>query len=242
VVTTKSQVQAAREWVDNQLPLLYEQHIADKIDTTTLQHLTPRRLDKPILTAASATYAEQLIKRTSYATNATNNNKQLNRPPRTRPTKPLVSFDDKSFPPLQQKQPEQTQTTQQPQLTTATSTASETAYDYRADLDRITKELETTMKTKFETAIAQLDAKFAQRLDQIEQKFERYMRQMEPFAKSYAAHQTTVETHSNDIGQLTKNLANFMHQVSEVLTRIPNIQFNTPAPPPPMLPRSVGQP
>jgi len=54
VVTTKSQLKAAQDWVDNQLPLLYEQHIADKIDTTTLQQMTPRCLDKLILTTASA--------------------------------------------------------------------------------------------------------------------------------------------------------------------------------------------
>jgi len=164
VVMTKSQLKAAWEWVDNQLPLLYEQHIADKIDTTTLQRLTPWCLDKPIL-------MEQLIKHTSYATNTMNNNKQLNWPLQACPTKPLVSFDHKLFPPLQQKQPKQTQTTQQSHTTMATSTASTPEYNYRAELDRITKELEMTMKTKFENAIAQLDAKFMQCLDQINQKF-----------------------------------------------------------------------
>jgi len=77
LVTTKSQLKTARDWVDNQLLTLYDQHITDKINITNLQQLTPRRLDKPILTTASATYAEQLIKHTSYNT-AQNLNKQLN--------------------------------------------------------------------------------------------------------------------------------------------------------------------
>jgi len=41
LVTTKGQVTAAREWTNNKLPELYQQHIADKIDVTMLQHLIP---------------------------------------------------------------------------------------------------------------------------------------------------------------------------------------------------------
>ncbi len=238
VVTTKIQLKAAREWVDTQLPLIYEQNIADKIDITTLQRLTPRRLDKPILTAASATYAEQLIKRTSYATNTTKNNKPLTRPPRARPTKLLVSFDDKEFPPLQKKQHAQIQTTQQSHTTTATSTASASEYDYRAELDRLTKELETTMQTKFEHAIAQLDAKFTQRLDQLEQKFEHYLRQMEPIAKFPATLQTAQDNQARDISKLTNIVANLNQKFEAILDRILTLQTVATSP---TLLRSVGQ-
>jgi len=41
IVTTKGQLTEAREWIDNSLPALYTQHVDDKIDVTTLKHLTP---------------------------------------------------------------------------------------------------------------------------------------------------------------------------------------------------------
>ena len=111
-------------------------------------------------------------------------------------------------------------------------------YDYRAELDRITKELETTMQTKFETAIAQLDVQFNQRLDQLDQKFERYFRQMEPLIKNYATIQTSQENHAHDFSQMTKIVANLNKKFDAILDRIPNTQSiaNSLA-----LLRSVGQ-
>jgi len=41
LITTKSQVQNARKWADDTLPALYNQHISDKLDVTTLQQMTP---------------------------------------------------------------------------------------------------------------------------------------------------------------------------------------------------------
>jgi len=200
LVMTKSQLKTAHDWVDNQLPTLYDQYIADKIDITTLQQLTPRCLNKLILTTASTKYVEQLIKCTSYNTTQ-NTNKQLNRPPRAQPSKPIVSFDEKLFPPLQQKQPAQTTTSQPSNSDMAMTTATSSTYDYHAELDRITKELETTMQTKFENAIMQLDAKFNQRLDQIDQKFEQYFCQMEPLTKNYAALQTLQDNHAQTLAR-----------------------------------------
>jgi len=37
LVTMKGQLTMAREWVDNQLLEIYQQHISDKLDVTTLQ-------------------------------------------------------------------------------------------------------------------------------------------------------------------------------------------------------------
>jgi len=62
----KGQVLAARQWADLVLPELYQQHIADKLDVTTLQQLTPRRLDKPLITSAATRYADNLKLRSSY--------------------------------------------------------------------------------------------------------------------------------------------------------------------------------
>jgi len=199
------------------------------IDITTLQRMTPQCLDKPILTVASATYAEQLIKHTSYATNTMNNNKQLNQPPQARPTKPLVSFNNKEFPSLQKKQSDQTQATQQSITTTTMLPASAPAYNYCAKLDRLTKELKMTMQTKFDNAIAQLNAKIIQRLDQIEQKFKCYLRQMEPIAKVSATLQTTQDNQAHDISKLTNIVANLNQKFDAILNHIPT---SKPLPPP----------
>jgi len=77
IITTHGQVLAAREWTDNQRPALYQQHIADKLDVTTLQNLTPRRLDKPLITAAATRYADQLKQRSSYVTSTATTSPQF---------------------------------------------------------------------------------------------------------------------------------------------------------------------
>jgi len=48
LVTTKGQLTTARKWVDDMLPGLYKQQISNKIKVTTLKHLTPQCLDKPM--------------------------------------------------------------------------------------------------------------------------------------------------------------------------------------------------
>jgi len=49
-----------------------------------LQNLTPRRLDKPLITAAATRYAEQLKQRSSYITSTATTSPQFRRPPKTR--------------------------------------------------------------------------------------------------------------------------------------------------------------
>jgi len=41
LITTKGQLMVTHDWVDNTLSMLYNQHIADKIDVTMLQATTP---------------------------------------------------------------------------------------------------------------------------------------------------------------------------------------------------------
>jgi len=65
VITMKGQLSDACMWVNVTLPEIYQQHILDKIDVMKLQHLILCHLDKPILTLASHTYANQLKQCTS---------------------------------------------------------------------------------------------------------------------------------------------------------------------------------
>jgi len=76
IITTKGQLMAARDWVDNTLPTIYNQHIADKIDVTMLQATTPPRLNKLVLTSSAFSYANKLKQRTSYVVNTNSSQKQ----------------------------------------------------------------------------------------------------------------------------------------------------------------------
>jgi len=65
ITTTKPHLEQAQQWIDHTLPSLYEQHVAEKIDAMMLKHLILRRLDHPILTAASTAYADKLKHQTA---------------------------------------------------------------------------------------------------------------------------------------------------------------------------------
>jgi len=207
-VTTKGQIQAARKWADDVFPDLYKQHIVDKLDVTTLQQITQRRLDKPTVTEASQTYADKLKQRMTYTPSTTAKPRQFARPPRARVQKPIMTFDEASFPPLNKNNNTNNVTTTATSTTNSTTSISTTTlnsttseenrtqapYNYRAELKRITEEIETTLKEKIETALTQLDEKFEKKLKQIEQNVEQKLQQLEPIAAAQVNLQTTQAT------------------------------------------------
>jgi len=251
-VTTKGQLQAARKWADDTFPEIYKQYISDKIDVTTLQQITPRRLDKPMVTEASQTYAEKLKQRMTYSNSSAAKTNQFARPPRVRTPKPSMTFDEASFPPLNNNTnntatatTNATSTANSSKSTASTSSNSitsaathETApYDYRAELQRITEEIETTLKGKIESALTQLDEKFEQKLKQIETNVDQKLQQLEPIATAQVNLQTTQANQARDIELLTKNMNYLMKQVANIADRIK--QF-TMVPNNPTLRSSVG--
>jgi len=160
VVTTHGQLAQARKWFDDVFPILCENNISDKIDVTMLKHMTPYRLDKPILMAAATTYAEKLKLRTSCMTTMTNCTTQFTRPPKAKVHCLVVSFDESAFPPQKKTNTQHAQNSHDTPPEKVLMTQQADTYDYKADLQRITTELKSTMKTKFETTLADLDAKF----------------------------------------------------------------------------------
>jgi len=212
VLTTKGQLNQAREWVDLQLPQLYEQHISDKIDVTTLKHMTPRRLNKPFLTTASTTYADKLKLRTSLISNTNPNLNKFNRPAPTRQTKPAdITFAEQA---KQQKQTTTTQSTAATNTQNATTTTSTTApFDYQAELQRITNEIENNLKAKFETAIAHLN----QTVVNLDKKFEEKLNQHIEKIQATQADKTTQDKHSSDLQLITKQLGYLVDQISQLL-------------------------
>jgi len=167
IITTTKQLPQAPAWLDHSLPLLYEQHINDKINVTTLAHITPWRLDKPILTAVSTAYANALKQCTSANPMPMDNKKQTAKPPCTPKTCLVdINFDDKEFPTLQTQTTPQTQTqstTEKVSATTSTGPSTPTTppptYDYKKELMHISNKIETTLKKQFKDVFTQLEHK-----------------------------------------------------------------------------------
>jgi len=221
IVTTKGQLEAARAWTDNILPDLYSQHISDKIDVTTLQKLIPRRLDKPVITAASANYAKQLQHRTSIVTATPTKQNQLNRPPRSRIVKPAdITYAEAT------KQQETRQTCTELTATAATTNLPQVVnqpepFDYQATLDRITKDVETTLKAKFDAAINNLQKSFANLEERVDKKIQHHME----ILKSSQADKDTQVTHTKRLEQMSKTLDYLVERIHLLLD---SEQYPTP--------------
>jgi len=217
VLTTKGQLATARDWVDNTLPVIYKQHIDDKIDVTTLQHLTPRRLDKPVVTSASLTYAAMLKQRTSYITTNAQKPNQFAHPPRARHTKPPeITFDEQKAAPIATTTTNTQSQKQNSSPNNANTPSAPPQYDYQAELRRITNEIENNLKSKFKAAIAQL----TQSVEAMDQKFEQalsnHVAQIKA-TQSSQADKTTQENHTQELIQITKQFSYLISQLSQLL-------------------------
>jgi len=77
---TKTNLPEAREWIDNNLEPMIRHSIPLGIDPPS--SLLPRRLDKPVYSATSQSYADILKKQFSLTPTATTETTNHNRPPR----------------------------------------------------------------------------------------------------------------------------------------------------------------
>ncbi len=215
ITTTKSHLETARQWIDHTLPSIYDEHIADKIDVTTLRHLTPRRLDKPVLTAASSSYADKLKARTSNISSVTTTTKQYAKPPRPKTTPKVdINFDEKEFPLLASS----ASTAATPPTTSATGTASAAIpttsastkpYDYKAEMDRILAIIENNLKQQFATMFSQMEQRIEQlehRLAKLEQRIEQQTTQQ---AANYAEQQQVNEQNTQQLSWVVENMQKF---------------------------------
>jgi len=165
IQTTQTHLATARQWIDNTLPTLYLQHIDDKLDVTTLRHLIPRRLDKPTLTAASTAYADKLkVRPTITATAQLQAPKYAKPPNNARNQRVGMTFAEtaaKQSTPAKsptQNTPKDSQTTNQ-QSAPTNNTPATPVYDYKAELNRLTIEIEQNLTKHFETIFAQMESK-----------------------------------------------------------------------------------
>jgi len=178
LVMTKSQVNAACNWVDKTLPKIYQQHVANKLDVTTLKQLTLQHLDKLLLTSASLTYADKLKLCSSYATQSTPSLTQFNHPPKAKYQKRA----DATFATQQHTAQTCTANPSFQQMATSAnslpvaSMTSTPAFDYQARLKCITIEIETNLKAKLDTAIANLQSSVTVLKTKINQKFNQHIK------------------------------------------------------------------
>jgi len=193
IVTTKGQLTEARAWADNILPDLYTQNILDKLDVMTLKNLVPRRLDKPMITAASYNYTKQLQQCTSLVTTIPTKQNSLNHPPHScsRIIKPAdITYAEatrQTSPSQKSSLPNHTTTVSAPPAPQAAA-----PFDYQATLDRITKDVETTLTAKFDAAIANLQKSFTTLEQKVDQKLQQHLDLM----KNSQADKATQDNHT----------------------------------------------
>jgi len=94
--------------------------------------------------------------------------------------------------------------------------ASAPPFDYHAELQCITNEIEMKLKAKLEAAIANLQSS----VDALEQKFEKKLNQQIESLKSNQADKTTQETHSRDLEALAKSVGFLVDQVSHIADKL----------------------
>jgi len=217
IMTTKGQVNTGCNWTDTKLPELYQQHIADKLNVTTLQPLVPRRLDKLHITTAATHYTNKLKPCSSNITPTATTSSQFSHPLKNRQIKPTLltyatvatrntstASSQPSVPAGSQPMPVNSPTPLAP------------PFNYHAELQRITNEIETTLKAKLEAAIANLQSS----VNALEKKFEQKLNQQIESLKTNQADKTTQDTHSWDLEALTKSVGFLINQVSLIADKL----------------------
>jgi len=213
VVTTKGQLTQACKWIDNSLPALYNQHVNDKINVTTLKHLIPRRLDKPNLTSTSMSYAEKLKLRTTYATTAQALS-QFTRPPRPRNTKhPDLTYALAAPQPKLQTATVANRPQSAPPQPTIAAALPSAPFDYQAKLKCITYEIKNNLKAKFEAAIANVQQAVVNLDKKLKEKLHLHIAEM----KTTQADKATQDTHTRDLENIMKQLGYLVDQMSQLI-------------------------
>jgi len=144
-VTTRSNLSEARKWIDEHLQPLIRKSIPTGIDPPAL---LPHRLDKPVYTVSSQTYADILKRQFSLTSTTTSTTATQNQPSRKRQATILdYEMDPQSeYPPLATNK--------------APSHATPTPVDYAADLTALKQDLQS-LRTLITTAVTQLKTEIA---------------------------------------------------------------------------------
>jgi len=210
VTTTKAHLEKACTWLDITLPNHYQQYVADKLDVTTIKRMTPRRLDKPTVMAASTAYADKLKQRTTAHKANTSTPTLITKPPRYNKFQPVdVTFKENDFPPLKETKTKSKQTNQQKTTatttlkTTTTATINETPFDYKAELNRLSEEIEHSLKKQFEALFSTME----QKIDDLAKQNEHYRQEQKLRFEDQEIFNATV---TNQLTYLVDNMKNIL--------------------------------
>ena len=153
VVTTRPNLQTARDWIDANLEPMVRKSIPPGIDPPSA--LLPRRLDKPVYTATSQTYADILKRQFSLDSPTTALDTANTRPPRKRPAT-IIDYDsDESTTPTDTKVNEKHSIAQTNERNSKPIMSNTTATDYAKELLFLKSEI-ASLKQTIATAVEQI--------------------------------------------------------------------------------------
>jgi len=156
VVTTQSNLQVARDWIDANLVPMIRKSIPTGIDPP--DSALPRRLDKPVYSAASKTYADILKQQFSRAPTQTASDTNNNRPPRKRQATILDYDSDQSANPPTPADNCNGTSSNSPPPSNTTSTAP--PVDYAAELLLLKREIQA-LRTLLTSTVEQIKTEIA---------------------------------------------------------------------------------
>jgi len=182
IVTTKSNLSAARAWVDENLEPMIRKSIQSDTEPLPSQAL-PRRLDKPTYTATSRTYADILKQQFSLAPIATKTTTDITRPPRKRQAT-VIDYD--SDPESQSSAVASTPSTNNPPPRSSNSTSSHPTMTtaYATDMQSIRNEIQE-LRNLLTHTVEQIKLEIASILPQV------------PSASTSSTKETNTPTTSN---------------------------------------------
>jgi len=163
IVTTKGQITAARQWLDENLAPLFTEYLTrNNAYTPNKDCPVPNRTDVIKQTSAMQTYAQSLIRKyhvSPYNPNQTPD-KQYAKPPTSTKLPPKLTYNDQQFPPLQHKSitakhNPKTQETTGPNAKSETNTTDALTYTEppKIDLAAIQKDIERSLREDFQQLI-----------------------------------------------------------------------------------------
>ncbi len=155
VVTTRPNLPAARAWIDSNLEPLIRKSLPPGSDPPSSQ--LPHRLDKPVYSESSRTYADILKQQFSLAPNASMNDTENNRPPRKRQAS-IIDYDSdtsKEHLPHSTTTASTSTTTSNRTQQSATPTQTMTSPAYAMELQALKTEIDQ-LKTLIANAVEQI--------------------------------------------------------------------------------------
>jgi len=158
LVTTKPNLPEARAWIDANLEPMIRKSIPEGVDPPSSQ--LPRRLDKPVFSASSLSYADALKKQFSTVSTATTATTAHNRPPRKRQAAVIDYDSDQSADASSSTMTVNNSIKNQHHSNSTPATMTNTAYatelmELKSEINAL-KALITTAVDQFKTAVASL--------------------------------------------------------------------------------------